>query len=69
MIKDGFVARVFSTKSKAGNEFFEVKFKIAEAICVTIRITKQASQTINENYLRRLFFLRNYQKHQKVIIF
>ena len=28
---DGFVAHVFSTKSKAGNEFFEVKFKIAEA--------------------------------------
>ena len=28
---DGFVAYVFSTKSKAGNEFFEVKFKIAEA--------------------------------------
>ena len=48
MIKDGFVARVFSTKSKAGNEFFEVKFKIAEAICVTIRIMKQANQTIND---------------------
>ena len=48
---DGFV---FSTKSKAGNEFFEVKFKIAEAICVTIRIMKQANQTINENYLQRL---------------
>ena len=48
---DGFV---FSTKSKAGNEFFEVKFKIAEATCVTIRIMKQANQTITENYLRRL---------------
>ena len=45
---DGFVAHVFSTKSKAGNEFFEVKFKIAEAICVTIRIMKQANQTIND---------------------
>ena len=45
---------MFSTKSKAGNEFFEVKFKIAEATCVTIRIMKQANQTITENYLRRL---------------
>ena len=48
------MTHVFSTKSKAGNEFFEVKFKIAEAICVTIRIMKQANQTINENYLQRL---------------
>ena len=38
---DGFVAHVFSIKSKAGSEFFEVKFKIAEATCVTIRIMKQ----------------------------
>ena len=45
---------MFSTKSKAGNDFFEVKFKIAEAACVTIRIIKQANQTITENYLRRL---------------
>ena len=51
---DGFLAHVFSAKSKAGNEFFEVKFKIAEATCVTIRIMKQANQTITENYLRRL---------------
>ena len=48
------MTHVFSTKSKAGNEFFEVKFKIAEATCVTIRIMKQANQTITENYLRRL---------------
>ena len=45
---------VFPTKSKAGNEFSQVKFKIAEAICVTIRIMKQANQTITENYLLRL---------------
>ena len=51
---DGFVAHVFSTKSKAGNEFFEVKFKIAEVTCVTIRIIKQANQTTTEIYLRRL---------------
>ena len=51
---DGFVAHVFSTKSKAGNEFFEVKFKIAEATCVTIRIMKQANQTITGNCLLRL---------------
>ena len=51
---DGFVAHVFSTKSKAGNEFFEVKFKIAEASCVTKRIMKQGNQTVTENYLRRL---------------
>ena len=37
---DGFVADVFSTKSKAWNEFFEVKFKIEEATCVAIRIIK-----------------------------
>ena len=49
-----FVVHVFSTKSKAGNDFFEVKFKIAEAICVIIRIMKQANQTITENYFRRL---------------
>ena len=47
-----FVVHVFSTKSKAGNDFFEVKFKIAEAICVIIRIMKQANQTITENYFR-----------------
>ena len=51
---DGFVTHVFSTKSKAGNEFFEVKFKIAEATCVTKRIMKQGNQTVTENYLRRL---------------
>ena len=51
---DGFVVHLFPTKSKAGNEFFEVKFKIAEATCVTIRIMKQANQTITENYLLRL---------------
>ena len=45
---------MFSTKSKAGNEFFEVKFKITEANCVTVRIIKQGNQTITENYLRRL---------------
>ena len=40
-----------STKSKVGNEFFEVKFKIAEATCVTIKIMKQANQAISENHL------------------
>ena len=44
----------FLIKSKVGNDFFEVKFKIAEATCVTIGIMKQANQTITENYLRRL---------------
>ena len=70
------MVHVFSTKSKAGNEFFKVKFKIAEGTCVTIRIMKQASQTITENCLLRLnqerenqLLLRIYQKHQKVIIF
>ena len=48
------MTHVFSTKSKAGNEFFEVKFKIAEASCVTKRIMKQGNQTVTENYLRRL---------------
>ena len=33
------------------NEFFEFKFKVAEATCVTLRIMKEADQTINENYL------------------
>ena len=51
---DGFVLHKFSIKSKAGNEFFEVKFKIAEATCVTIRIMKRANQIITENYLRKL---------------
>ena len=45
---------LFSTKSEARNEFFEVKFKIAEATYVTKRIMKQANQTITENYLQRL---------------
>ena len=45
---------VFSTTSKAENKFFEVKFKIAETTCVTIRIMKQAIQTVTENYSRRL---------------
>ena len=45
---------VFSKKGKEGNEFFEVKFKIAEVPCVTIRILKQANQIITENYFRRL---------------
>ena len=51
---DDFVAHVFSTKSKAGNEFSEVKLKIAEATCMTIKIVKQANQTITENYLQKL---------------
>ena len=51
---DGFVAHVFLTESIAGNECFEVKFKIAEATCLTRRIIKQANQTITENYLQRL---------------
>ena len=46
-------ACVFNKKN-AGNEFFEVKFKIAEATCVTKRTMKQANQTITENYLRSL---------------
>ena len=45
---------LFSTKSEARNEFFEVKFKIAEATYVTTRIMKQANQTITENYSQRL---------------
>ena len=48
------MVHVFLTKSKAGNEFFEVKFKIGEATCVTIRIMKEANQTITKNYLLRL---------------
>ena len=48
------MVHVFLTKSKSGNEFFEVKFKIAEATCVTIRIMKEANQTITKNYLLRL---------------
>ena len=51
---DDFVAHVFSTKSKLGNGFFEVKFKIAESTCVAVRIMKQANRTITENYLLRL---------------
>ena len=51
---DGFVVHMFSAKSKAGNEFFEIKFKIPEATYVAIIIMKQANQTITENYLRRL---------------
>ena len=45
------MAHVFPTKTKAGNEFFEARFKIAEASCVTIRIMSQANKTITENYL------------------
>ena len=48
------MAHVFSTQSKAGNEFFEVKFRTTETTCVTIRIMKLANQTITEDYLRRL---------------
>ena len=48
------MAHVFSTKNKAGNEFFEVKFKITKATCLTIKIMKQENQTITENYLRTL---------------
>ena len=51
---DGLVAHVFSTKSKEWNEFLAVRFKIAEATCVTLRIMKQANQTITENYLKIL---------------
>ena len=38
---DSFVAHVFSSKCKAGNEFSEIKFKIAEATCVTIRLNRE----------------------------
>ena len=48
------MAHVFPIESKAGDEFFEDKFKIPEATCVTIRIMKQANQTIKESYLQRL---------------
>ena len=51
---DGFVGHEFLTKSEAGYESFKVKYKIAEATCVTIRILKQTNQTITKKYLRRL---------------
>ena len=52
---DSFVAHVFSSKCKAGNEFSEIKFKIAEATCVTIRLNQE----------REPVTFKNYQKHQK----
>ena len=51
---DGFVEHVFLTKSEAGYEFFKVKYKIAEATSVTIRIMKQTNKKKKKNYLRRL---------------
>ena len=50
------MVQLFPKKSKAGNEFFEVKFKTAEATYVTIRIMKQANQTITENYYEIINF-------------
>ena len=40
-------------KNQGRNEFFEIKFKIAEVTCVKIRIMKQANQTITEIKLNR----------------
>ena len=51
---DGYVA-VFSTfTSRSGNEFFDVKLKVSEGKTVTVRILKQANQTIKEAYLKSL---------------
>ena len=37
--------------SRSGNEFFDVKLKVSESKTVTVRILKQANQTIMEAYL------------------
>ena len=49
---------VFSTKSKAGNVFFKVKFKT---------VTESYSRRLNQE--RESVIFKNYQKHQKMIIF
>ena len=51
---DGYVV-VFSTfTSRSGNQFFDVKLKVSESKTVTVRILKQANQTITEAYLKSL---------------
>ena len=40
--------------SRSGNEFFDVKLKVSESKTVTVRILKQANQTITEAYLKSL---------------
>ena len=46
---------VFSTfTSRSGNQFFDVKLKVSESKTVTVRILKQANQTITEAYLKSL---------------
>ena len=46
------VVSTFTSRSE--NEFFDVKLKVSESKTVTVRILKQANQTITEAYLKRL---------------
>ena len=51
---DGYVVVVSTFTSRSGNEFFDVKLKASESKTVTVRILKQANQTITEAYLKSL---------------
>ena len=51
---DGYVVVVSTFTSRSGNEFFDVKLKVSESKTVTVRILKQANQTITEAYLKSL---------------
>ena len=51
---DGYVVVVSTFTSRSGNAFFDVKLKVSESKTVTVRILKQANQTITEAYLKSL---------------
>ena len=51
---DGYVVVVSTFTSRSGNEFFDVKLKVSESKTVTVRILKQANQTIMEAYMESL---------------
>ena len=51
---DDYVVVVSTFRSRSGNQFFDVKLKVAENKTVTVGILKQANQTLTEAYLKSL---------------
>ena len=51
---DDYVVVVSTFRSRSGNQFFDVKLKVAENKTVTVGTLKQANQTLTEAYLKSL---------------
>ena len=51
---DGYVVLVSTFTTRSQKKFFDVKSKVSEGKTVTVRILKQANQTITKEYLKSL---------------